>query len=58
MTHSRGATTRECNCANGDECYGDYVPKGIKCRDLEPTDPGIDPVGAADDEPREEEWML
>ena len=41
MTRSPDATGQPCDCANGDECYGDYPPKGVKCRDLEPTDPGI-----------------
>lgn len=36
---------KPCDCRNGDECFGDYPPKGIKCRDLEPPDPGIDPDG-------------
>ena len=39
------ATPRQCDCANGDECYGDYPPKGVKCRDLAPLDPGIDAIG-------------
>ena len=52
--------SRPCNCVNGDECYGDYPPKGIKCRDLEPTDPGIDTFGPdtpdmSDDEIEEQE---
>lgn len=44
---------RPCDCRDGDECYGDYPPAGVKCRDLEQSDPGIDPVGAADDQPQE-----
>ena len=41
----RHATPRQCDCANGGECYGDYPPKGVKCRNLEPLDPGIDVIG-------------
>lgn len=36
---------KPCDCRNGDECYGDYPPKGVKCRNLEPCDPGIDTLG-------------
>ena len=54
MTDSNRSTIpsgKPCDCANGDECYGDYCPPNVECRNLEPEDPGIDPIGAADDDP-------
>lgn len=31
---------KPCDCKDESECYGDYTPKGVKCRDLPPADPG------------------